>query len=72
MLAGLLDVFVAAPGTVADDDLVFVHGGGDFGNVGDGVGGLEEGDDAFDSAEFLEGFEGCSAAQPSMVRLKRS
>jgi hypothetical protein len=47
-LGRLAHIFVAAAAQVGDEEGVFGHGGGDFDDMGDGVGGFEGGDDAFD------------------------
>ncbi|MFM1944508.1 MAG: hypothetical protein RI897_3490 [Verrucomicrobiota bacterium] len=52
------DVFITAAGEVSDDELVLGHGGGAFDDFGDGVGGFEGGDDAFELGEFEEGLDG--------------
>lgn len=54
----MLDVFVTATGEVDDDEVVRGHVTCDLGNIGDGVGAFEGGDDALGVGEFAEGGEG--------------
>ncbi len=52
------DVLVPAAGEVDDDDVVGWEGGRAFDGFGDGVGGFEGWDDAFEAGESDEGVEG--------------
>jgi hypothetical protein len=57
-LGRLAHILVAAAAQVCDEDRVLWHGGGDFDDMRDGVGGFEGGDDAFDFGERAEGGKG--------------
>ena len=47
MVGRLIDILVAATGTIHHDDFVGGHFGRDFRNVRDGMRGFERGNDAF-------------------------
>ncbi len=68
MFGGLGDVLISTAGEVGDNDLVFGHGGGAFDDFGDGVGGFEGGDDAFELGEAEEGVEGIGVGGVGVFR----
>src|SRR6266446_6060305 len=53
----LRHILIAAAGEIYDDELLFAQGGSPLDDLGDGVGGFQGGNYAFEAGEFQEGRE---------------
>ena len=61
-----MHILVATARKIDQQDFVLRQGRGELGRIGQGVGRLERRDDAFETAEIVEGLQGFGVGDPDV------